>query len=313
VTPFAERARDMGLNTELDYKGQYSYVDRYSEVVYRQLATMKPHEDNHPHPTDGLELPRLAIYTRPVDITEGQETPEYEYCGTVSNLYKFIGNDVLNDRIRNAIASVGMPIMTENHILHPQLTSLRNEIVIQSSQNTPNVGDILPVMIVNNSYNGTRAASVAFGITTEYDRRRVTFGFSLGEMRQVHIESSDTSVSSAIASYMTIFSDSIVDMIDQSFSSRLTEDEMLGVLDVIEGLGKKRREEVSNLLQEMLPDVVEGQPVPLPSAWQVFLAIVRYSSFEPNLNIKRLMENAAESVLVIPARMYEVLERLPVS
>jgi hypothetical protein len=76
-------------------------------------------------------------------------------------------------------------------------------------------------------------------------------------------------------------------------------------------MGKKRREAVSTLLQEMLPDVVEGQPIPLPSAWQVFLAIVRYSSFEPNLNVKRLMENAAEAVLVIPPRMYDVLERLP--
>jgi len=54
----------------------------------------------------------------------------------------------------------------------------------------------------------------------------------------------------------------------------------------------------------------EGEEVQLPSAWHMFLAIVRYSSFEPNINIKRMLENAAESVLVIPTRMYGVLERL---
>jgi len=82
---------------------------------------------------------------------------------------------------------------------------------------------------------------------------------------------------------------------------------MLAVLDVIEQYGKKRRDAISALLEEIQPG---GG---LPSAWQIFLAIVRYSSFEQNLNVKRLLENAAESVLVIPARMNEVLERLQTS
>ena len=168
-------------------------------------------------------------------------------------------------------------------------------------------------MIVSNSYDGTKAESISFGIATNYGTDRIIFGFSLGEMRQVHIEGSTTSVSSALTEYMQTFTEDIVDMITQSFNAQLTEDEMLATLDVIEGLGKRRREEVSKLLTEMMPDVVEGQPIPLPSAWQIFLAIVRYSSFEPNLNVKRLMENAAEAVLVIPPKMYEVLERLPTS
>ena len=307
MTPFSERAESMGLDASLGYKGLYSYSDRYGEIVYRQMGTSAVHEDpNSPHPTDGLSIPKLAIYTKPPG-----DAGDYMYAGMVSDAYKFIGNDALNERIREAITAVGMPIMTENAIPNYILTKLRKEIIIQSSQQVSNVGDVLPVMIVNNSYDGTKAATVAFGIATNYSNDRVIFGFSLGEMRQVHIESSTTSMSSVITSYMQVFSESIVDMITQSFNSRLTEDEMLATLDVIEGLGKKRREEVSKLLQEMMPDVVEGQPVPLPTAWQVFLAIVRYSSFEPNLNVKRLMENAAEAVLVIPPRMYEVLEQLP--
>ena len=304
MATFAERAAEMGLDITWAYKGLFKYEDRYCEVVYRQLAPISIHEDSSPpHETDGVISPLMGIYIKAPQWTD------YKYVGYVSGLYKFIGNDVLNQRIRNAILEVGMPIMTENTINSYDFTRMRNEIVIQNGQQIPSAGDVLPVMIVNNSYNGTRAASVAFGITMEYRQTYVTFGFGLGEMRQVHIASSNTSMSSAINSYMQVFSENITDMITRSFSSQLTEDEMLGVLDVIEGFGKKRRDEVSGLLDEIQKE--SGNE--LPTAWQMFLAIVRYSSFEPNLNIKRMMENAAESVLVIPPRMLEVLERLPQS
>lgn len=304
MTPFSERAEVMGLDVSLGWKGLFSYTDRYGEIVYRYLKPETIHEDPDPHDTDGRAIPKLGIFTK------GPDWPDYLYAGMVSDMYKFIGNDALNQKIRDSITEIGMPIMVENAIPSLSLTKLRNEIIIQSSQQVPDVGDILPVMIVNNSYDGTQAATVAFGIATSYRGDRVIFGFSLGEMRQVHIESSSTSMSSVISSYMEVFGDSLLEMISGSFGMRLTEDEMMITLDVIEGMGKKRREAVSNLLQEMLPDPIEGQPPPLPTAWQVFLAIVRYSSFEPNLNMKRLMENAAEAVLVIPPRMYDVLDRL---
>jgi len=299
MTPFSERAEAMGLDTSLAEKGLFSYSDRYGEVVYRQLATQLLNlEDPNIHPTDGLEVPKIAIYTK------SPEWEEYKHAGYVSQLYKFMGNDVLNQKIRDAITEVGMPIMTENAVSDYFLTQLRNEIIIQSSQNVVNVGDILPVMIVNNSYNGTKAASISFGITMDYNSQRCTFGFSLGEIRQVHVESSTTSMTSAVNSYMAVFTDNIFDMITQSFNTTLTEDDMMSTLDVIEGFGKKRREAVSTLLSEMTP--TGG----MPSVWNIFLAIVRYSSFEANLNIKRLLENAAEAVLVIPPRMYEVLDQL---
>ena len=302
---FAQRAHEMGLDIAGAYKGLYRYIDRYGEVVYRQLAAGAVHEDTDPHPTDGEATPIVAIFTKDPSWTD------YRYVGYVSNAYKFIGNDVLNQNIRGAIQEVGIPIVEENTIISGDCTGMRNEIIIQSSQNVGsagiiNVGDVLPVMVVNNSYNGTRAASVAFGIAINENQNRVIFAFGLGEMRQVHIVSANTSMTSAINTYMQTFNDDIVNMISESFRSQLTEDEMLGVLDVIEGFGKKRREAVSSLLAEIQSQTEN----PLPTAWQMFLAIVRYSSLEPNLNIKRMMENAAESVLVIPERMYGVLDRL---
>lgn len=304
-TTFNERAVEMGLDVINEYKGSYSYSDRYGEVVYRQLSTIGS-DDVEIHETDAMPVPLIGIFTKP------PESFGYMYCGYVSNLYQFIGNDILNQQIRNAIQQVGMPILVENTITSYDCTRMRNEIIIQSGQNVPEAGDILPVMIVNNSYNGTKAASVAFGISTYVRRERVIFSFGLGEMRQVHIVNANTEMSSVISSYMEVFTGNITDLVQQNFRSRLNEDDMLGTLDLIEKVGKRRREEISKLLQELNP-APEGEDPPLPSAWQMFLAIVRYSSFEPNLNIKRMLENAAESVLVIPARMYDVLERLPSS
>lgn len=299
-TPFSERAIEMGLEPQ-EHKGLYQYTDRYSQVVYRQLLT----ESSDPaHETDGLQTSIIALYSKPVDSQE-----DYLYCGIVSDSYQFMGNDVLNQRIRSAVQEVGMPILTENTIFSYDLTRMRNELIIQSSQEVANHGDILPVMIIQNSYNGTKAASLSFGIATYINSERVTFGFSLGEMRQVHIVNSNTEMTSAVASYMQVFSGSILEMITNSFNSTLTEEQMLGTLDVIEKIGTRRRKKISSILAEMSSVNEDGEAV-LPSAWQMFLSIVRYSSFEPNLNTKRMLENAAESVLVIPARMYEVLERL---
>lgn len=300
---FDERAASMGLDVSMSYKGLYKYSDRYGEVIYRQAITDPDpagEDSDSIHPTDGNNLPIIAIFTK------APTWEDYQYVGFVSQLYKFIGNDVVNQRIRESITSVGMPIMTENTIMNPNYTRMRNEIFIQSSQQVAQVGDIVPVMIVQNSYDGTKAASLSFGLSTMYGTNRLVFSFSLGEIRQVHIASSNTSMSSAINSYMQVFSQNITDMITQSFSSQLSESDMLGVLDVIEGFGKKRRDAVSNILTEMQAE--SGGT--LPTAWQMFLAIIRYSSFETNLNAKKLLENAAESVLVIPERMMNVLQRL---
>jgi len=299
---FDERAATMGLDTSRCDKGLYKYVDRYGEVVYRQVITHPPSilDEGEQHPTDSVELPMLAIFTKAPQWTD------YQYVGCVSQLYKFIGNDVVNQRIRESITSVGMPIMIENAIMSADYTRMRNEIFIQSSQQIANVGDIIPVMVVNNSYNGTRAASLSFGLSTMYKGNRLVFSFSLGEIRQVHIVSSNTSMTSAMTSYMQVFTENITDMITQSFSNQLSESDMLGVLDVIEEYGKKKRDAISEILKE----IQAASNSPLPSSWQMFLAIIRYSSFEENLNTKKLLENAAESVLVIPGRMLEVLKRL---
>jgi hypothetical protein len=298
--PFRERATEMGLN-QIGYDmGFYQYSDQYGEVIYRELMTSPRQRSEEQHLTDGYITPIMAIFTK-----RGIAQEEYTYCGVVSDKYQFIGNDVLNERVRQAVREVGMPLLTENVSLSFDLTSMRTELIIQSSQQTPDREDVLPVMVVQNSYNGTKAASLSFGLATYLNSERVVFRFNLGEMRQVHIVDSQTEMTSAVSAYMRVFTENILEMISASFHSTLTDDQMLATLDVIENIGKRRRDEISKVLEEMHP-TSEG----MPSAWQVFLAITRYSSFEPNLNIKRMLENAAESVLVIPPRMYSVLNQI---
>jgi hypothetical protein len=301
---FAERAQGMGLNTTQSAKGLYSYEDRYGSVVYRQLACQPSIVEGEEHPTDGTFVPIIGIFTKtPTDV-------DYAYAGSVSNAYKFIGNDVLNERIRQSIREVGMPIIRENAAFWDTMCRMRNEMILEGGITTPQAGDILPVIIVNNSYNGMRAATLSFGLALKNDRSVSVFGFSLGEMRQIHIASSNTQLSSAVASYMQVFTQDIQDMITQSFNTRITEQQMLSLLDVIEGIGKKRADKVSSILKQLNPPQEVGAVPQPPSSWQLFLALVRYSSLEPNLNIRRLLENAAESVLVIPGRMFDVLEKL---
>jgi len=291
----------MGLDISQASKGLFSHSDRYGTVAYRLLTTgYLPGEDEAvAHPTDNDFVPVVAVYTCP------PESNEYNYCRYVSNVYKFVGNDILNQQIRNSIQSIGLPIIDENTIMSYDLTRMRNEIAVRSSQNVLAVGDVVPVMIVNNSYDGTKAASVAFAISLNYDGESLSFAFKLGEMRMVHIESSTTTMTGAIGTYMNAFTENIVDLIARNFSQQITEQQLLGTMDLIEAVGKRRREAISKLLTDMQ----EGTPV-LPTLWQMFLAIVRYSSLEQNLNAKKMLESAAETVLVIPARMYDVLSRL---
>jgi hypothetical protein len=295
VEIFATRAQDMGLNIDKAYKGMYSYRDRFSEVVYRQLIT-----DTSPgnpvekeDPTDNLILPYLAVYVKGL---EEEET--YEYTGHVSNLYKFVGNQNITEPILHSITSTGNPVMKETVLFSQNKAQFRDEMIISSGVKSAIVGDIMPVMIISNSYNGTKAATVSFGLATLQNVSYVTFAFNLGQIRMVHIESAETSMTSAVSEYVETFRQNITSLISESMSERLTEEQMFATLDLIEGLGKRRREIISGDLPQSV------------TAWGMFMAIVRYSSLEENLNVKSMLENIAQSVLVIPARMYDVLERL---
>ena len=160
MVKFEDRATEMGLECN-DIKGVYKYADTHGRVMYRTIqTTFLISANDTPHETDGFQLPYLSLFTK----RNGDDT-HWQYCGIVSKIYKFVGNEILNERVRQSILGTGLPIIRENTIISYDLTKMRNEIVIQNGVNSLQYGDILPVMIVNNSYNGHRAQSIQFGLS----------------------------------------------------------------------------------------------------------------------------------------------------
>ena len=290
---FLDRALDMGLTVHS--VGVYQYLDRYSEVMYQQLKTN----------TD-VQVPLLAIFTRP-PTRENQEAGQWDYAGYVSDGYQFVGNEIVLSAIRESVSEIGSPIFTEHIFMNYQYTMMLGEILIQNVTNYPQVGDIYPNLIISNSYNGSRAVEVAFGICINESENnpRIGFGFrqNFGQMRQVHYEHSRSRMSTAVGSYIDVFSQNIVHLIEANFNRRVSEEDMLRVLDAIESsVGKRRRNTLSVYLETIGADNV--------TSWNLFHSICRFSSIEKNLNARILMEDVAESVLTVPAQMMNAVSAL---
>jgi hypothetical protein len=303
---FESRAREMGLQIVDRDRGMFEYRDSLSWVMYRTLFTdtaSEHSEGEQPqrHETDGYEIPHVALFTK---LPVGGPNNIYRYAGIVSRIYKFVGNDFLNDYIRQEIRKIGMPILRERTELNATLTRMRHEIVISNTVHT-RVTDVLPLISIGNSYDGTLAQILQFGIEMPVNGNSYRFAFELGKVRQIHVAGASTVVSSIVENYQQVFAESMTEILDASFNTTISENDLYLILDVIEKIGKKRRDQISAFLQEMKPKEQR-----LPTAWQVFIAIVRYSSFEPNLNAKALLENAAESVLVVPPRIARVMREL---
>jgi len=296
--PFETMAAERGLSVSPE-KDIYSYRDRYGEIVFRPLY-VPPAQGSTPHSTDSFKTNLLSIFTRP------NENVGYSYCGHISHIYNFIGHDILCEKIRGSINTVGKPIIKETVIQSPDLTSLRVEMTIQNQIKTPQAGDIFPTIVVMNNYNGKKAASISFGLQSDM----VSFAFDLGSINQIHTEYANSRMAADVQSYLTSFAEDIGTMVEYSFNAQLTETQMLATLDLIEDTGKRRREGVSAILQDLQKELTPSTEKPLPSAWHLFLAITRYSTMESNLNAKRILENVAESVLVVPEKMFNVLKKL---
>ncbi len=282
---FEERFENMEL-TDMG-NGCYHYSDSYGEIVYRKLKT-----NGGTGIADNEDVPYLALYTK------NENMDEFQYCGIVSDSYKFVGNDKINNQIRASINEIGKPILKEKCFVNSKLTNMYNEIIIEHALNIPERGTIYPQIIIKNSYDGTGSTNIAFGLHIQ--ENDIGFGFreKIGNMNQIHISSSSTNLSTAVGGYITAFSENIIELIQSSFNNHLSEDEIMSTLNLIEEIGKKRRESISTLLEDGT------------SMWQMFLAITRFSSLEKNLNAKIMLESVAERCLIVPAQMINMMETL---
>jgi hypothetical protein len=294
---FTSNVEQMNFSVIHHPTGLYVYKDKYSEVVYRTFLTQSAMPNTGAHETDGFISPVLGIFSRILP------SDNFQYIGKISDYYYFIGNQDLANSVLEAIQQLNISIHSNNPYV--SLHNFREDFILTSPVSTNEIGDILPVIICQNSYDGSKAASLSYGIAFAHMNQTYTFAFKFGEMKMIHLVSKTTKIRDALNSYIVSFRENISEIIRESFNTRLTENQVLGTLEVLEKLGKRKALEVQEILKSLMSEMPSQS---LPSSWQMFMAIVKYSSNYPNLNIKRLLENIAETVLVIPQRMLDILQ-----
>ena len=295
---FGDRAEEMGLTTVAP--GTFYYIDQFSEIMYKNV---KPVDDVEDVVTP--DIPHLAIFTKAIE-----EDAEWKYQNFISDAYKFLGNATLIDQIKDSIGAIGNAELEERHFSAPNFAEMRHEIVIRNANTIPAVGVVYPMMYITNSYNGTGASTIVFGMQiAESDAVSHFCTEKFGKIKQIHLTGSSTELEAAFGEYVTIFGNNITDMVNENFNNQITETDMMKVLDIIETkAGKKRRELISNELP-VIEESADGVAIPWNmTSWQLFLTLTRFTSVETNLNAKRIMENIAERVLIVPEQMSDALK-----
>lgn len=283
---FEDRINEMGLNDNGD--GTFSYSDVHGGVCYKKLST--PHED----------IPYLGLFS-------GPDLENLNFTKTIlSNSYYFEGNEVINNIIRENITSGDNSILREETLITKDYCMMYNQVILDNSSDLQ-VGTVYPVLIVLNSYNGTRKKEISFGISVEGEVNVITgFRHKLGTISQIHSQNHATRMSTVFSDYVDVIQNNITNVVELNFNKNLEDHEILSTLEYIEHFGgKKRRENISTFIQ----DTTNNDERQLTS-WGLFLSILRYSQQEKNLNTKVMMENLAERILELPQRMIDACNRI---
>lgn len=298
---FIQETLEMGL-TQIDV-GLFEYKDRYSSVWYEQLRGISTPN----------ELPTLGIFTGTPDTV----LTERIYVGTVSTQYKFFGNAFAIDAVMESINNISEGNnIREKVLFSSNKTQISNELaIVNACTNINEAGIVVPLINIENSYNGTKAAIYSFGlgiVNASYELiGSISFKHKIMGMRQIHILSSNTSLESNIGSYIDVFNSNITDLVNENFNKIIPAEDAMKALGMVEKLGKKRYTNVVNNLANLTNSSVENMDennIPTINAWNMFMAIATYSCKEENMNAKKMLENIAERTLNIPTRMLAALQ-----
>ncbi len=293
---FSDRAEEMGLTSIGE--GCFKYTDEFCEIAYRNVSTGGGAEI-----ADNFQIPKLVIFTKGLGDEE-----EWKFVGFISDSYKFVGTGDMVNAIRQSLTEFGSPIINEETFFSSNHSQVRHEMVIQNATDVPNVGSIYPQIVLGNSYDGTKASNVTFGLffNDGVDNIRIGASKKLGYIRQIHLAGASTTMGAAVGEYINVFTNNIVEMITENFNNHITEDDMLKSLNLIQKLvGKKRRDSLKEILDSNR--ATQGIESWSLTSWQLFNAIAKFSTIERNLSAKLLIESVAERVLVVPAQMATAL------
>ena len=284
---FEDRFAEMGLNQRP--AGVYTYEDKFGKVQYKKLQTV-----------DGEVIPYLAIFTLPVTAT--YVTPSF--IGTVSEMYQFVGHEAVNRKIREMVSEANTVIFSEENQLSPDIAEMMNSIIIRNAKSIPAWGDISPQLVVVNSYNGHKAVAVSFGfsMSSGRDRYGIALRNKLGTLRQVHLLSSKSRLVSAVSQFVQVFNNNIIGTIEANFNNVVSEEDFLGILDMIESISKKKRETISSYITDNVGTSI--------NSWNLFNVLCKFSTIEKHINTKVLMENIAEKVLILPVEFSQMMQKI---
>jgi len=287
INKFADRFVEMGLNQSP--AGVYSYEDKFGKVQYKKLQTI-----------EGEVIPYLGIFTLPAIAT--YVTPNF--IGTVSEMYQFVGHEAVNEKIREMVTEAQTAIFNEDSHLSPDIAEMMNSIIIRNSKSIPAWGDIFPQLVVVNSYNGHKAVTVSFGFSMVCGRDKygIALRNKLGTLRQVHLLSSKSKLVSAVSQFVQIFNDNILNTIETNFNNVVSEEDFLGILDMIEDISKKKRESISSYVADNVGSSI--------NSWNLFNVLCKFSTMEKHINTRVLMENIAEKVLVLPVEFMQMMQKI---
>jgi len=297
---FTDEAYDMGL-TQLD-DGLYEYKDRYSSVWYEILCGVSRNN----------RLPSLGIFTS----GPNENIDDAKYVGIVSTEYKFVGNAKILDAMMESINNIGDIELREHCIFNHQYTQILSELLLfNNSQHSTEIGTVVPMITVENSYNGSKAETYSFGVGIVDNGYNLVGSFTFKKkilgMRQIHLFNARSTITSNIGSYVDVFRENISDLIQTNFNTSIPPEDAMKALGLIEKIGKRRYANIVNNLSQLTNQTIEtnDENIQLPpiNAWNMFLAIVTYSCKEENLNAKKMLENIAERTLLIPTRMLQAL------
>lgn len=285
MSSFEERAHNMSLVERTS--GCFNYTDRFSSVEYKILYT-----------ADNQRIPRISVHT-------GRNQNELFYRGTLSDGYKFKGNEELISQIQESVSQTSIPIFKESYLLNNDYCKLSYGIVIENRENFDEVGNIRPLLNIYNSYDGSMASLIVFGLHILDEKgREFNCGFSktFGTIREVHLENSPTTISPMIGEFVQTFSENIGEMVGQNFNT-LDDQTVFDTLELIENIGgKNRRKSISGVIEEI------NERRNRLTNWDIFKAITLYTTNEKNLNVKRL-ENILERLFNIPSEMLELAKK----
>jgi len=293
---FADVSRDRGLIHNPN-RGEWLYKDKFSKVAYRHLKTFETIDDKEDY-LRAFQVPHLAVFTT------GPEDQDFNYrfCGIISRIYQFLGNEDYVNEVKESLSSGQAKITEEYFMMNSFRTKFRYSASISNSISTT-IGDVLPTIVLKNSYDASWARIMQFGLKMA----DTLFAFNMGKFRQVHVSGASTRLVSDVDKYVSKFEEGITELIDTCSKTKISNEKLMSVLELLEEMGKRRHSKIVEILNR----TKEEKNIPndeLPDIWTVFTAFVNYNKVERNLNAIDMIEDVAQSVLIIPTKLMEVFQ-----